>query len=112
MTMAGSMNPETPGNPRKPPETPGNLPRKPPVILQTLDDKDVSFRFVGGLLYAKMSVRGAELRDSFWFGRSRGRKKDGGFRFWEVSGTKKTTVSGVSGDPTDSMRRGLLEEKT
>ena len=53
MTMAVSVNQETPGNPRKPPETPGKLHRKPPAILQTLDGKDVSFRFVGDLLYAK-----------------------------------------------------------
>ena len=58
-----------------------------------------------------MSVRGTELRDSFLVLEVSRTKKDGCFRFWEVSGTKKTTVSGVSGDPADSMRRGLLEEK-
>ena len=59
MTMAVSVNQETPGNPRKPRETPGKLHRNPPAILQTLDGKDVSFRFVGDLMYAKMSVRGS-----------------------------------------------------
>ena len=47
--MAVSVNPETPGNPGKPLE----IAPESPAILQTLDGKDVSFRFVGDLLYAK-----------------------------------------------------------